>query len=160
LRLKPSWSQRKVAKIYEDSVPNIIPYLSLVAAVIGGSIALYIRHKNRTQSAKDAFGVFIREQIANLPQRGVREFYDRTKPTIRDAVQRVWHFLGDERRSRIDRLWREYDDIPARELDHAHEGAMGEMMRKLSQIAKPPAEFQTPYEIVRYYLDEFYKFST
>lgn len=116
--------------------------------------------RNRVKKAKDDFGVFIREQVAALPQRGVREFYDRTKPSIRDAVHRVWHFIeSDDQRRRLDILWREYDEIPAHEFNRAHEGAMGEVMRALSKIAQPPVEFQTPYEIVKYYLDEFYKFS-
>jgi hypothetical protein len=136
---------------------SIVPYLSLVAAIIVGGVALYIRRTNRVQAEKDRFGVFLREQLASLPERGVREFYDRTKPAIRDAVQRVGHFLGDRQRARLDRLWREYDEIPAHDFDRKHEGAMGEMMRALSKIAKPPAEFQTPHEIVRYYLDELYK---
>jgi hypothetical protein len=111
-------------------------------------------------SEKDLFGVSIRKQIAALPQRGVRDFYASSKPAIRDAVCQVWHFLdSDDTRRRLDRLWREYDELPAHEFDRTHEGAIGEMMRKLSQIATPPAEFRTPYEYVRYYLDEFYKLS-
>ena len=135
----------------------MIPYIPIVGALIVGGVALYIRYKNRTQTPKDSFGVFIQEQIGALPQRGVREFYDRTKPSIRQAVQKVRHFLTDEQRGRLDRLWSEYDQIQAQEFDRAHEGTMGDVVRSLYKVAG--AEFQSPYEIVRYYLDEFYKFS-
>ena len=138
---------------------DFIKYLPIATAIIGGCVAIYVWRGKRTKDAKDAFGGFIREQIGALQQRGIREFYERTKPSIRDAVHRVWHFHTEERRSRLDRLWSEYDQITAQELDSNNEGEMGEAMRRLSQIANPPADLQTPHEIVRYYLDEFYKFS-
>src|SRR2546427_3844226 len=49
--------------------------------------------KTRIRREKDQFGVFIRERIGELPKRAVHEFYNRTKPAIRNAVQRVGHFL-------------------------------------------------------------------
>ncbi len=114
--------------------------------------------KNRIQTAKDRFGVFIQKHRSALPQRKVREFYESTKPAIRDSVSQVWHFLNsDDQRAYLDRLWREYDQIPAQEFDSKHEGAMGELARKLYRIAG--AEFQSPYEILQFYLDEFYKFA-
>jgi hypothetical protein len=113
--------------------------------------------KGVVDKEKAEFGVIIQQHIVTLPERGVMEFYSRTKTAIRDAVFRVRRFITDEQRAGLDRLWREYDQIPARELDPKHEGAKGEMVRALCKIAKPPSEFKTPCEIVRYYLDEFYK---
>ena len=137
----------------------LIPFVTGVVLGWFGHVLTSSREsRRRIIGAKDEFGVFIREKIAALPERGVGEFYAATKPAIRDAVFQVWHFLSsDEQRNRLDRLWREYDEIQAQEFDRAHEGAMGEVIGALYKVAG--AEFQSPHEIVRYYLDEFYKFS-
>ena len=141
---------------------NFTPYLgpllpAVIGGVIGGSVVLYNRRKSRVQTAKDAFGVFIREKLGELPKREVAEFYAKTKPGIRDAVQRVGHYLTREKRTRLERAWKDYDEIPAQVLDRRHEGAMGEAIRDLHKVAG--AEFQSPYEIVKFYLDLFYEFS-
>jgi hypothetical protein len=145
---------------------GLIAVSSLVSYLVGRSngcrsqkAAEELSARNRLTKAKDDFGGFIRDKIGTLPERDVGEFYKSTKPSIRVAVQHVWHFLTEDQRSRLDELWIVYDQIPAEKFDPKHEGKMGETMRALSKIAKPPAEFQKPSEIVRYYLDEFYKFS-
>jgi hypothetical protein len=133
----------------------------LIGPVIGGFIAcgigFWLQSHRRVKDSKDVFGVFIQGKISELPKRSVGDFYTRTKPAISAEVHRVWHFLAEDKRTRLDILWREYDQIPAQDLDSKNEGAMGEAMRDLCKRAIPPSEFKTPYEIIRRHLDEFYK---
>ena len=115
------------------------------------------------QAAKDAFGVFIREQIATIPVTGLDEFYRRTKPDIRSSVERLRHFIGGRQKARLNRLWYQYEHIREYEFDRPYERVMTDVKRELSIISgedfKSPYQFQSAYEAVRYYLDKFYKFS-
>ncbi len=142
----------------------------IIGPVLGYYLGLRSQRIQREAAAKEAqraivgkekaeFGVFIHQQRMALPERGVGEFYDRTKPEIRDAVQRVKQFLPSEQRTSLDDVWKEYDQIKAEQLATKNEGAMGESMRDLHKRATPANEFKTPYGIVRHYLDAFYKFS-
>ncbi len=141
--------------ITRNRLGQATPYVAILSAIIGGSIALYIRHKNRIQNAKDAFGVVIQEKIAHLPDRDIESFYRTTKLDIKTAVSRVRHFLNANERVRIDRLWKEYEEIPAEQLDSKEEASwIAEFHRRLG------GEYQHPRDIVRYYLDEFYKFAS
>jgi hypothetical protein len=124
--------------------------------------------KNRMRKARDEFGGFILAQIAALKplaleSDAVREFYDRTKGGVREAVHRMWHFLPIEQRTRLDTLGSEYDQIPAHEFDRPHEREMANIKQELSKISgeefQHPYKFQSPYEAVKHYLNEFHKFS-
>ena len=97
------------------------------------------------------------QKLAQIPRRNLADFYQRTKPSIRDEVARIRPFLSIRDKDTIDRLWREYDEIPAQELDRAHEGAKGEVMRALNKLAG--SEFQSPDEIIRFYFESFCKLS-
>lgn len=132
-------------------------FFTVLGGFIAGGVGLCLANHRRVLDAKDAFGVFIRGKIGGLPKREVGDFYKSTKPAIRAEVHQFWHFLNREQRTRLDRLWKEYDEIQAHELDPQNEATMGEAMRSFSKLAG--IEFQSPYEVVRFYLDEFYKFS-
>ena len=138
-----------------DRLTNIVPYLPIVAAVLAGGFLIYNRRKTRTQIAKDTFGVFIMKKIGALPNHGVAEFYRATKPEVRDAVLTVWHYLKPNERSAIDRLWKEYDEIPQSDMESINENDWAEELEKMDGNT----QFQPPKQIVKYYLSEFQKFS-
>jgi len=129
---------------------------------MGGGFLIYNRRKSRVLAEKDRFGVFIRGQAAILPQVKVREFYIRTKPAIRLEIYKFSHFLTEDQRTRLDRLWKEYDEIPEahlsedRENEHGTtwEEALNEAVSGVS-VANP----KHPRDLLTYYFDEFYKFS-
>jgi len=72
-------------------------------------------------------------------------------------VQRVWHFLPPQSQIRLDRYWKEYEQIDRKTLESSNEGPMGEAMRRLHQASH--TDYESAHEIVNRYLDEFYKFS-
>lgn len=141
---------------------NIVPYLPVVAAVLGGGFLIYNRSVARVQAGKDSFGVFIRDQISALPNTGVREFYDRTKPDIKKAVGRMLHFLPSNQRDGLDRLWQEYDEIPDKDLsadrENEHGTSWNEGLVEALGGDKVPYP-KHPRDLLKEYFDEFYKFS-
>ena len=137
--------------------PCVRAFFTILGGAVSGFIGWFSASRKRVRDAKDTFAVFMSQKIAQIPKRGLADFYQRTKPGIRDEVARIRPFLSIRDKDTIDRLWREYDEIPAQELDRAHEGAMGDVMRDLNKLAG--SEFQSPYEIIRFYLDSFYKLS-
>jgi hypothetical protein len=141
---------------------NLYPYFPIVAALIVGGIALYVRHKTRTQPAKDAFGVFIRKQISELPEKNIKAFYTHSKPKIREACDDVWHALPSQRRESLDRLWKEYDEMPEAHLSEERENEYGTTLEEDLREAGDgvtPEHPGHPRDVLKYYLDEFYKFS-
>jgi len=137
--------------------PLVRAGFTILGGAISGLIGWFAASRKRVRDAKDTFAVFMSQKLAQIPKRDLADFYQRTKPSIRDEVARIRPFLSIRDKDTIDRLWREYDEIPALELDRAHEGAMGEVMRALNKLAG--SEFQSPDEIIRYYVDSFYKMS-
>jgi hypothetical protein len=113
---------------------------------------------NRIQAAKDVFGDFILDKKASLPERGILDFYDKTKPEMRTAVQRIGRYLGEDGRGRLDKLWTKYDKTARENLDAHQEGFKGESARSLDTLAGLQAQ-PPPREIVEHFLDEFYKFA-
>lgn len=144
-----------------DLLQGLLP--TIIALAIGLVVAGYAHilanrrdDRKRVRDSKDRFGTFIKETLATLPNRGLKAFYDSTKPGIKIAVHTFQHYpMAHSERSTLDRLWKEYDTIDADELD---ESFQSEVFRKAfeTQIGKP---YQHPREIIRYYLEEFYKFS-
>ena len=141
----------------------------IIGPIVGYYLGLRSQRIQREAIAKEAakavvdrekaeFGVFFREQKDLIPKRGVREFYNRTKPAIRAAVCRLGHFLSGEERDRLEALRNKYEDIKTEDLDPLNESAFGEgVARPLHKLAG--IEFQTPDKVVEHYFDEFYKFS-
>ncbi len=101
--------------------------------------------------------MFIREQIAALPREGIGDFYKRTKPDIRLALDRSGHFLSGRRQAHLNRLWYEYEHIPEDSFNPNNEGLMEKYARELHEMSGEP--FQSPYDTVRHYLEAFCKFS-
>jgi hypothetical protein len=131
-----------------------MPFIAVAGIMVAAWVAIHNRRKTRVQAQKDKFGVFIREQIAAVPRKGVSDFYSRTKPELRSAVQTVGHFLDQKQRATLDRLWREYDEIPWHDLRQENEASwLADFHKRFG------GEYQHPQEIVRYYLDQFYEFA-
>jgi hypothetical protein len=137
--------------------PLIRAFFTVLGGVISGLIGWFAASRKRVRDAKDTFAVFMSQKLVQIPQRDLADFYQRTKSDIRDEVARVRPFLPIRAKERIDQLWKEYDEIPTQDLNRANEGARGELARALYK--KAGAEFQSAHEIIRYYLNEFYKLS-
>lgn len=112
-------------------------------------------NRGRIRREKDTFAVFIRQKIGVLPERRIEEFYNGTKPEIRDAIHRICVFLPSETELAIDRLWKEYDEIPADKLSGENEP---DYVKEIMEL-DGGEEFRPPRDIVAHYLDEFYKFA-
>jgi hypothetical protein len=137
--------------------PLVRASFTVLGGAISAVIGLFASSRKRVRDAKDTFAVFMSQKLAQVPKRDLADFYQRTKPSIRDEVARIRPFLSIRDKDTIDRLWREYDEITTQELDRTHEGAMGEVVRDLNRLAG--SEFQSPGEIIRYYFDCFTKLS-
>jgi hypothetical protein len=127
-----------------------------LGGLVAGLIGVWTANRRRNQDAMDEFGVFIQRTIADLPERGVNDFYRETRPSIHEAIRKFWHFLKPNQRTKIDEIWKQYASITNEELDPNHEGPKGERMKRACQFAKAPDEFRSPHDIVKNYLDKFY----
>jgi len=134
-------------------------FFTILGGAISSASGLFIANYRRTKDAKDDFGRFVSTKIGEVPKRDVLGFYKSSKPAIREAVHRFMHYLKTEKRASIQSLWEEYDSVTDQQLDPINEGKMGEVFRDLQKLTNPPTKFNSPHEVVRYYLDEFYKFS-
>jgi len=133
---------------------QIVPYLTIVAALIGGSVALYIRHKNRSQNAIDEFRIFILSKINEIPSKGFVYFYRLIKPEIGLRVQKLKLFLWWFGRCKIERSWKAFDTIDENSLDDQYEKEeWTEELYKLGNT-KPP---ESPSVILKYYLGKLKK---
>src|SRR5262249_39548154 len=64
------------------------------ATVVGGLFVTWVNHRRTVQHAanstiekeKDDFGKLILKQMADLPERKIQEFYESTKPVLKEAV--------------------------------------------------------------------------
>jgi len=148
-------NQKPDRKNLSELNPYIIPCIAIIGIGVSAGIAIYNRCKNRVQSEKDKFGVFIREQTAKLPPANIEHFYRTTKPDMKVAVERLKHFLNTNDRNRIDRLWREYDETPYENFQKERES---ETMRAIENM--DGFSCHNPRDIVKYYLDGFYKFAS
>jgi hypothetical protein len=117
--------------------------------------------RNRARKSKDNFGVFIHKLASLLPQVKVQVFYILTKPSINSEIHGLWHFLTDDKRARLDRLWKEYDEIPDADLSEDRENEYGTTWEEglVEAVGGIPSNSKHPRIILKYYLDEFYKFS-
>ncbi len=137
--------------------PLVRAFFTILGGAVSGFIGWFTASRKRVRDAKDTFAVFISQKISQIPKRGLADFYQDTKPGIRDEVARLRPFLSIKDKDILDRLWTKYDEIQAAELDRANEGAMGDAMQALNKCAG--SEFQSPYEIIRFHLDSFSKLS-
>lgn len=134
--------------------------LKILLPFVAGYFAHFLQSRRensaRVRREKDAFGVFVRQKIGAVPTREIMEFYKTTKPEIRDAVQRLRHYLplaSDQ--SAIDDLWIKYDAIPADKLD---DDGMAQWVAGLMAATGDKA-FQSPREVLAASLEQFYQFS-
>jgi hypothetical protein len=126
----------------------------LIAGFVGLSLFL---HK-RKRDAKDAFLVSIsqlRIRIGRIQQfiagPGFDDFHVESRVILAEAVAKVYPFLRDRQKSKIDRLWREYDGIQPQELSREHEvGSIASFDKRFSEkvVLKPS-------ERLLHYMNEF-----
>jgi hypothetical protein len=100
---------------------EVAPYIAAVGIAIAAWVAIHNRRKSRVQVEKDKFGHFLIDQRSAVPDTGVRDFYDRTKPLIKRAVDQVRRVLADTERDSLDRIWKEYEEIPYEDLSADNE---------------------------------------
>ena len=119
-------------------------------------------HRNRVNKAKADFGVFINRQLGILPQVEIRHFYTLTKPFFNSEIHGLKYFLTDSQRARIDRLWKEYDEITEEDLSEDRENEHGTTWEEGLNDAVytiPTTNPSHPRDVLKNYFVEFNKFS-
>jgi hypothetical protein len=119
-----------------------------VATIVGFWIAHYWRSRN----AKDNFLTFMSQKRGAIPKRDAGDFYTTTKTEIRDVVFKLRPFLTPAKVVLLDRLWSEYNEISHEELAPENEAAW-----RIAFAKRFEHEFQSPSEILTFYMDEFCK---